>query len=162
MCNFWNCRQWPGFMPKYGNFENQPVSWKWLCVEQKYSQFRPLWVEWVYTCNFWNYAHLPSFMPKYGNFEKWPVSRTSASMAKISSISTSWGRKTVCVQLLELWPLGKFHAQLWHYWKLARISETTDRRAKTSSISTSWGRKRVYAELWPILNAGKMMLFWIP
>ena len=34
MCNFWNFGQLPSFMPKYGNFENGPVSWKQLPVEQ--------------------------------------------------------------------------------------------------------------------------------
>ncbi len=35
MCNFWNFGHFPSFMPKYGNFENWPVSWKSLPVEQK-------------------------------------------------------------------------------------------------------------------------------
>ena len=33
MCNFWNFAQWPSFMPKYGKFENQPVSRKPLHIE---------------------------------------------------------------------------------------------------------------------------------
>ncbi len=33
MCNFWNFGQWPSFIPKYGNFENLPVSQKPLPVE---------------------------------------------------------------------------------------------------------------------------------
>ncbi len=28
------------FMPKYGNFENRPLSQKTLPIEQKYAQFR--------------------------------------------------------------------------------------------------------------------------
>ena len=47
------------------------------------------------------------------------------------------------MQLAELWPLAKFHAQIWQFWELARISETAARRAKLSSVSTPWGRKRV-------------------
>ena len=35
MCNFWNFGQWPSFMPKYGNFENGPISRKPLPVERK-------------------------------------------------------------------------------------------------------------------------------
>ena len=84
--------------------------------------------------------------------------------AKISSISTPWGRKRAYMQLLELWRLAKFHVQIWQFWKLARI--TAARRPKISSISTPWGRfefeirtsisrKRVYVqflELWPIAN----------
>ncbi len=31
--NFWHFGQWPSFMPKYGNFENRPVSRKPLPVE---------------------------------------------------------------------------------------------------------------------------------
>ncbi len=30
MCHFWNFEQWPSFMAKYGNFENQPLSQKLL------------------------------------------------------------------------------------------------------------------------------------
>ena len=33
MYNFLNFDQWPSFMPKYGNFENQPVSRKPLPIE---------------------------------------------------------------------------------------------------------------------------------
>ncbi len=35
MCNFWNFGHLPSFMPKYGNFENRPVSRKPLLVERK-------------------------------------------------------------------------------------------------------------------------------
>ena len=35
MCNFWNFGQLPSVMPKYGNFENWPISLKPLPVEQK-------------------------------------------------------------------------------------------------------------------------------
>ncbi len=41
--------------------------------------------------------------------------------------------------------MAKFHAQLWQFWKSARISETAARTAKISSILTLWGRKRVGA-----------------
>ncbi len=70
--------------------------------------------------------------------------------AKISSISTPWGRKRVYVQL---WLMAKFHAQIWQFWKSPYISETAACRANTSSISTLWDRKRVYVQLlalWPM------------
>ncbi len=93
-------------------------------------------------------------MSKYVNFEKLVrILKTSARRAKTSSILTPWGRKTVYMQLLELWQLAKFHAQIWLFRKLACISETAAHRAKVSSISTPWGRKRVYVqlmELWPL------------
>ncbi len=73
MYNLWHFGQWPSFMPKYGNFENQPVSRKPLPIEQ--AKFRPPEVEREYMCNFWNFGHLPSSMPKYDNFENRPVSR---------------------------------------------------------------------------------------
>ncbi len=69
MCNLCIFCQWPSFIPKYGNFENRPVSWKPLHVEQELAQFRPLGVELEYMCNFWHFGQWPSFMPKYGNFE---------------------------------------------------------------------------------------------
>ncbi len=72
------------------------------------------------------------------------ISETAARRAKITSISTPWVRKSVHVQLLELWPLTKFYTQIWQVRKLARILETVGRRAKVSSISSPWGRKTVY------------------
>ncbi len=46
MCNFGNFGQWASFiMPKYGNFENHPVSRRPLSVERKSAQFRPAGVE---------------------------------------------------------------------------------------------------------------------
>ncbi len=81
------------------------------------------------------------------------ISEATARRAKITPISPPWGRRSVHVQVLELWPLAKFHAQIWQVRKLARIVETAARRAKISSMSIPWGRKRVYVqllELWPL------------
>ena len=44
------------------------------------------------------------------------------------------GRKRVYVQLLELRPMAKFHAQMWQFWKSACISEAAARRSKISLI----------------------------
>ncbi len=33
--NIWHFGKWPSFMPKYGNYENQPISRKLLPVEWK-------------------------------------------------------------------------------------------------------------------------------
>ncbi len=54
-----------------------------------------------------------------------------------------WGRNRVYVQLLALWPMAKFHAQIWPFWKFACISETAAPRVKISSISTP-GLEREY------------------
>ena len=80
------------------------------------------------------------------------------------------------VQLLELWKMAKFHAQIWQFWKWAHILETdiwaphmcvlsaikniyiletAALSAKISSILTIWGIKGVYMyvqllELWPV------------
>ncbi len=82
-------------------------------------------------------------MPKYGNFENQPVSRKLLRVvsAKISSILTPWGRKNYYVQLLALWPLAKFHAQIWQFWKLPSISQTAAHLPKLSSVSTPFGKK---------------------
>ena len=52
------------------------------------------------------------------------------------------------MQLLTLWQMTKFHAQIWQFEKMAHISETAASRAKISSISNPWSRKGVYVELW--------------
>ena len=83
-----------------------------------------------------------------------PISETITRRAKISSISTPWGRKKVYVQLLALRPMAKFHAQIWQFWKFACISGTAAHRAKIGSIfiSIPWNRESVCAtsELWPM------------
>ncbi len=42
------------------------------------------------------------------------ISETAVCKVKITSVSTPWGRKRVYVELLELWPMAKFHAQIFH------------------------------------------------
>ncbi len=70
----------------------------------------------------------------------------------------------IYVQLLKLWPIAKFHAQIGQFWKLASISENATHRAKLSSISTPWGRKRIYVqllELWPLAKFhAQIWQFW--
>ena len=52
--------------------------------------------------------------------------------------------KRVHMQPMELWPMAKFHAQIWQFWKFARILGTSACRAKIISILTPCGRKKVY------------------
>ena len=74
-------------------------------------------------CNFWIFCHWPNFIPKYGTFENGPVSQKPLHIEqKVSLISTPWDRKKVYVQLLEILPMAKFHAQIWQLRKLARMS----------------------------------------
>ena len=63
------------------------------------------------------------------------ISETAPRRAKISTISPTWGKNRVYmyVQLLELWLMGRFYAQIWQFWKLARISETAARRVKSEN-----------------------------
>ena len=53
-------------------FENRPVSWKQLPIDQKEAQFRPTGVEREYMCNFWNSGQWQ--VPKYGKLANRPVS----------------------------------------------------------------------------------------
>ena len=56
---------------------------------------------------------MAKFHTQYGNFEKSAcISEIAAPREKISSISIPWGRKRVYVQLLKLFPMVKFHAQI--------------------------------------------------
>ncbi len=69
--------QLPSFMPKYGNFENGPVSWKPLLVEQKISSIStPLVRKWVY-------VQLLESLPKYENFENRSVSRKPLPIERV-------------------------------------------------------------------------------
>ncbi len=45
------------FMPKYGNFENQPLSWKPLPIEGKDAQFRRPGIGSECMCHLWNFGH---------------------------------------------------------------------------------------------------------
>ncbi len=144
MCNFWNFGHLPSFMPKYGNFENRPVSRKSLPVEQKQAQFQPL----ESICATFG---IPAQIWKFSKSAT--ISETAARRARMSSISSPWVRKREYVPLLDLWPMAKFHGQIWQFWKSAIIAETAAHRAKICSISISWVRKRVYVqllELWPM------------
>ncbi len=44
----WNFGHLPSFMPKYGNFENLPLSQKPLPIEQKYAEFQRPGLERMY------------------------------------------------------------------------------------------------------------------
>ncbi len=56
MCNFWNFGHLTSFMPKYDNFENQPLPRKSLPIEQNDGQFRHPGIERECMCNFWNFG----------------------------------------------------------------------------------------------------------
>ncbi len=78
MCHFWNFGQWPSFIAKYGNFENQPLSWKLLPIQRKYAQFLHPGIERECMCNFWNFGPWPG----------WLLSRASRPMGLLYLIRT--------------------------------------------------------------------------
>ncbi len=106
--NFLQKKDWNLTLCPMWNAKLAKISWKWLAVELN----SEIWDSggWggghrKYMYNFWNFYQWPSFMPRYGNFETLShISQTAARRAKISSISTPWGRERVYVQLFELWP----------------------------------------------------------
>ncbi len=63
------------------------------------------------------------------------ISEAAARRAKVAEFRHPWDRKIVYVQLLELWSMVKFHAQIWQFLKSTHISETVSRIAKIRSIS---------------------------
>ena len=66
--------------------------------------------------------------------------------------------ESIYVQFMELWPIAKFQAQIWQFWKSALTSQTAACRVKLRSISTAWGRKRLLVqilELWPMAKSFK-------
>ncbi len=68
------------------------------------------------------------------------------------------------MQFLALWPIAKFHTQIWQFWRSALIFETIACRAKISPLSTPWGGKSVYVQLldlWPIAKFhAQIWQFW--
>ncbi len=62
-------------------------------------------------------------MPKYGNFEiepyvnepKFYIGNFDFRVLNVLQIRPPGGGKTIYVQLLELWPLAKFYAQIWQF-----------------------------------------------
>ncbi len=88
-CQFWCKRQkeakrlfakfcqWSSFMPKYGSFENHPISWKPLPSAKISSISAPSGRKRLYILyKFWNFCQWPNFMPKYmySNVENRPIS----------------------------------------------------------------------------------------
>ena len=142
MCNFWNFGQWASFMPRYCNFENWPVSWKPLSIEQKYATFQLLRVERVLTgiFNFWNFGHL-KIGPYHGN--RCPYSKNKLNFEPLRK------KEYMC----NFWNFGQWPTFMPKYgnfeqcWKWACISEAAAHKAKIRSISPPWGRNRVYVQL---------------
>ncbi len=104
----------------------------------KQAQFWPPGVEIEYMCNFRNLANgqvscpnlaILKIGPYLGNH--CPLRENKLNFDPLGY--TSWGRKRIYVQLLELWPMTKLHAQV--FWKWPNISETAVRWAKIRAIS---------------------------
>ncbi len=67
------------------------------------------WVERTNIWNLWNVFPISDFMLNYGNISQKPLSTISCSMLK------PWGRKRAYVQLLEIFHMVRFHAQIWQF-----------------------------------------------
>ncbi len=83
------------------------------------------------------------------------ILQMASRRAKRSEIWDSGGTSRSICATLALWPMAKFHAHIWQFWKWACISETAACRGNISSILTPCGRKTVYVhllELWPLAN----------
>ncbi len=118
-------------------------------------EFSSQWSSQNYVWNFWNFE-IPTFNDFFPNISNSPLysmeNQKTSIIWKTSDLRAKRG-EIWDVQLLKLWPIAKFHAQIWQFWKMAYISETAARGAKISSISTLRGRKRIYVqllELWPL------------
>ncbi len=68
-----------------------------------------------------------------GKYKIADVLEMASRRAKRNGIWDSGVVQEVYVQHLELWPMAKFHAQIWQFSKPAHISETAARRAKKIS-----------------------------
>ncbi len=89
-----------------------PLSHKALPVQQKKFNLDPLGYKNAICANF---GTLAKRQVSYQLRQLWKsacISDTAARTAKKSSTLTPWGRKSLYVQLLALWPIGKFHAQI--------------------------------------------------
>ena len=98
----------------------------------------------------------------------------SASYLTLSDLKRSnsrshvfWLRSSLgymCATSGSFWPLAKFHAQRWQFWKSSCILETAVRRVRMISISSPWVRKRIYVPLlesWPMAKfQGQIWQFW--
>ncbi len=74
-----------------------------------------LWGRREYMCNFCKFGKLPSFTLKYGNFENRPISRKPLPVEEKYAQFQPLGVERVHVQLLALWPIAKFNAQIWQF-----------------------------------------------
>ncbi len=99
MGNLWHFGQWPSFMPKYGNFENRPVSRKPLPIEEKKVNFNPLGEKEGICATF---GTLANGQVSSSNMAVLKISETTARRAKVSSILTPW-KGNIC----ELWQMAK-------------------------------------------------------
>ena len=100
-------------MPKYGNSENGPVSRKLLSVEQKISSILTPWGRKRVHCICTTSGTLTK-VPKYGTFENRPISEKLLSVEQQAQFQPH-GIEREYVQLLALWPMAKFHVQIWQF-----------------------------------------------
>ncbi len=59
LLEFWPMANHASFMPKYDNFENQPLPRESFPIERKDGQFRHPGIERKCMCNFWNFGPWP-------------------------------------------------------------------------------------------------------
>ena len=127
ICSFRHFFQIPGFMLKYGDFENRPVSRKRLSVEQKYAYFWPPGVEREHLAALGPFFKFQISYPNITEILVVRISKTAACIAKISLITTPWGKKRVHVQLWDISSNSRFHGQIWKFKISVSISETAAR-----------------------------------
>ncbi len=137
-------------MPKYGNFENRPISRKLLPIECK--KHKPNFDLWGRNRV---YVQLPASDQVHTQiWQFWKsarISETSIHRAKTSSIWTPYGRKSVCAMsgtfankegpcatFLNFFANSRFSPNM----EIMKI-ETLARSAKIISVSTLWGKKTI-------------------
>ncbi len=91
-----------------------PISWKRPAVERNGVKFGTRGYFRKHTYNFRKLANVKVHAQIWQFKKSACISETAVRRAKISSISTLYGRKTMYMSLLEL-PIVKFHAQIWHF-----------------------------------------------
>ena len=146
MCNF---GQWPSFMPKYGNFENLPIFWKLVPVEQKLAQCRSPGVERQYMYNCWNFF-------KYYTKRLFTFFRILGRNSKTAHHRAKQFDNVALVGVCSM-PVGNFDLE---HVKVIWIHSV--HFSKNWAVTQKWAHHRVkWAEIWALGIVCSMYVFYL-
>ncbi len=100
-----------------------------------------------------------SYAPIWQFWKSTHISETTAHWAKISSISTPWGRKSVLCAISKIWPMARFYAKYCNFEHHPVSRKPPAHSTKITSIFRGgWGggcNRRIHVQMLDLLSVTK-------